>query len=429
MKLNDKVLSVFEKIEAYGYDVYLVGGCVRDFLLKRPIHDYDIVTTASLEIIKSIFKELHFIDYQKGQTVGLIYDGFVIDISSTFDKTIEEDLLRRNFTINMLLYHPKKGITDFYGVRKDLEEGMIRTYESSEDILNEDPNRILRAIRFEAELGFSIDPALHQNMLKLAPRLKDIAPERIRDEFSKIIMVDQPSRTITKYILIFGVFIPQLLSCKGFLQHNPYHSYDVFEHIMKVLDATEANLVLRLAAFLHDIEKPACFSMDEKGIGHFYDHYEVSAVTAKKLLRKLHYSLSDVQRVYKLVLNHDKRVEPSDKKLLQFLASVGVEDIDLLFKLKRADIIGQNPRLIDRLVLLDQMYDRICYLIEQKKFITKELLQIKAVDLIEIGYLRDGILGETLNELLKLVQEGTLKNERKELLSYAKEKLSKKMEN
>lgn len=420
MQLDNKIIEIIKTLEQHNYETYVVGGACRDSYIERPIHDIDIVTTASLTEIKEVFPNEHFVSYQKGITLGLIHNKSLIDISSTNDKTIEEDVLRRDFTINSLLYHPVRGWKDYLGSIKDIDNKIIRSVGNPYDMIKNDPLRILRAIRFEAVLNYKIDDKLKKAMFEYKYLLKNIASERIKDELSKILLVDVPSIYIREYLDIFEEVIPGISKLKDFKQYNKYHSYDVLEHTLKVLDHTNNNIILRLSALFHDFEKPSCFTLDESGVGHFYGHDELSARYADNILRKLHYPLKDVDRIVNIITYHDYRLVNDEKKLLKFIAKFGLDDIDLLFGLKRADVLGQNLEYIDRIYELDEIEKKINYLIESKKFITKELLNIKALDLIEIGYPKNKILSNTLNILLEKVRNNELPNEKEVLLDYCK---------
>ena len=420
MFLDLKTKEIIAKLESCGYETYVVGGACRDSIIERPINDLDIVTTATLEEIKDVFPDEHFVSYQKGITLGLVYNKRLIDISSTNEKTIEEDILRRDFTINTLLYHPNRGWTDYLNAKFDIDNKIIRSVSEPNKMIRNDPLRILRAIRFEAQLGYKIDSSLKNAMLSNQHLLLTVANERIKDELSKILMVDIPSNYFREYIEIFDKILPGLYQMKDCKQHNKYHIYDVFEHTLKVIDYTRPILVLRLAALFHDFEKPKCFFMDDNKVGHFYGHDKESANTAKSILKKLHFPYKDIDRVVNLILYHDYRLSLDEKKLIKFLGKFGLKDLDLLFALKRADVLAQNHEYIDRIYELDEIEKMIYNLIESKKFITKELLNIKALDLIDMGYPLDKTISTTLNILLQLVRENKLENKEEVLKDYAR---------
>ena len=423
MYLDLKTIEIINVLEQNNYEAYVVGGACRDSYLKRTINDIDIVTTATLSEIKTIFPNEHFVSYQKGITLGLIYEKKLIDISSTNGKTIEEDVLRRDFTINTLLYHPVRGWKDYLDSKKDIDDKIIKSVGEPLTMIQNDPLRILRAIRFEAVLKYNIDDKLKKIMFECKHLLKNIASERISVEVNKILLSDTPSYYIRKYIDIFEEVIPGIIKMKDFNQFNKYHCYDVLEHTLKVLDSTKPILVLRLAALLHDFEKPSCFTQDQLGVGHFYGHDEASAKTAKSILKKLRYPLKDIDRIEHLIKYHDYRLINEEKKLLKFIGIFGTKDIDLLFALKRADVLGQNLEYIDRLSDLNEMENNIYQLIESKKFITKELLDIKALDLIELGFPKDKTISQTINLLLEKVRNNELDNKNDILLDYVKKKL------
>ena len=302
MKLDDKVIYIINKLEENGFESYVVGGACRDYYLNRENHDIDIVTTALLDEIKDIFTDEHFVSYQKGITLGLIHNKSLIDISSTNGKTIKEDILRRDFTINTLLYHHDKGYIDLLNSKDDINNKVIKAVKDPDEMILNDPIRILRAIRFEASLNFKIDLKLEESMFKNKDLLQNIASERIKDELNKILIVDKPSIYIKKYIEIFNVILPGIILQKDFNQHNKYHIYTVLDHTLKVLENTKNDIILRLSALLHDFDKPKYFTLDENGVGHFYGHDESSAKTAKTLLKKLRYPFKDIDRVVKLYL-------------------------------------------------------------------------------------------------------------------------------
>lgn len=420
MFIDNKTKEIIKELESHGYETYVVGGACRDYILERPINDIDIVTTASLSEIKEVFPNENFVSYQKGITLGLIHNKRLIDISSTNEKTIEEDILRRDFTINTILYHPNRGWIDYFNGRKDIDKNIIRAVGNPDDMIKADPIRILRAIRFEAKLNYKIESDLLKAMFLNKKLLKKIAKERIKEELNKILMIDIPSYFIKRYIEIFEVVLPGIIKLKGFKQHNNYHIYDVLDHTLKVIDSTRPILILRLAALLHDFEKPKCFFIDNKGVGHFYGHDQESAQTAENLLKELRYPYKDIDRVVKLIEYHDYVLYNDDKKLIKFLSKYGLDDIDLLFALKRADVLAQNPKFLDRIYELDKIEQQINYLIDSKKFVTKELLNINALDLIEMGYPRDKTISTTLNKILELVRSGGLVNEKESLKSYAR---------
>ncbi len=419
MFLDYKIIEIIKKLESNGYETYVVGGAPRDSYLERPNHDIDIVTTASLKEIKEVFPLEHFISYQKGITLGLVHNKTVIDISSTNELTIEEDILRRDFTINTLLYHPIRGWKDYLNAKHDIDKKILKSVGNPINMIKNDPLRILRAIRFEAILKYKIDNKLLEAMFENKHLLKNIASERINDELTKILLVDTPSIYIRKYIDIFDIVIPGLIKLKGFNQHNKYHVYDVLEHTLKVLDTTTAILELRLAALFHDFEKPSCFTIDDNNVGHFYGHDEKSSITADLILKQLHYPYKLIDKVVKLIYYHDYKLVNDEKKLLKFISKFGIEDIDLLMGLKRADVLGQNLEFIDRIYELDEIEKKIYYLIDSKKFITKELLNIKGSDLIEIGYPQNKTISTVLNLLLEKVRNNELENDKEILLDYA----------
>ena len=304
---------------------------------------------------------------------------------------------------------------DFYHGLDDLDNHLISMVGKADDRLKEDPLRILRALRFSAIYDMKIDDELEKKLIELKDLLNLVHPMRFEHEINPIFLSNKCSYYISKYKEIFKVLFKPLIECDGFNQHSKWHIYDVFNHILKVVDSTSNNLVLRLAAFFHDIKKPECFKPDLDGEGHFPNHYLKSANYAKEILEYYSYNHRIVERVYHLVLYHEARLELDDKMLLEFLVQFGKEDIDLFFELQKADIMGQNPELLFRLDKYKLIEERLIYFINNYNLVTYNKLAIKKNDLILKGYSEAGARRKLILLATKITKN-ELVNDRKELL-------------
>ena len=359
IKLNKETIKAIDILEGHGYLAYVVGGYVRDSILNVKPNDIDLVTDATLDEVRFLFSEYKIVDYKRNSlTLGVIVDGMYLEISTFDGKNLEEDLLNRDFRINAIAYSITKGIIDPLNGISDIESKIIRTCKDPIVSICKSPIRIIRAISFSINKGFKIDKELKEVILTRTDLLNTVDFKRLKKFIDGVMLSKKPSLIIEEYFEVFSVIFPSLKATYKFDQHSKWHNLDVFEHSMKVLDFTSPILILRLAAFFHDIEKPKCFTIDEYGEGHFYNHYIDSAETAKEALKKFNYSNDIINRVYKLILFHDRRLEERDIVLKRFLKDFGTNDLDLYFELKKCDCLGQNPALYNRLEILDRIRDR-----------------------------------------------------------------------
>lgn len=418
--INPNVLKAISMLEENGYKAYLVGGALRDLILDLPVADYDISTNATLEEIALVFKDYKTKKYiSKGITIGVSLNHTYFELSTFKGKTIEEDLLNRDFSINSLAYNPKEGIIDPYNGIYDLANKTLRTLRDANIVFKEDPIRLLRAIRFHATRGLKPDTNTYNSILENAYLLDSVSKERIQNEIDPIMLTSKPSYYIREYLPVYFVLFPYLKDCYKFDQkRKEWHNLDVLEHILKVLDSTKRDKVLRYAALFHDIAKPKCFTIDEKGLGHFYNHAKKSEEYATDILIKYCYNHKFIERVSKLVLYHDYQIMDNDKSVLKFLYTFGLDDLDLFFGLKRADILGQTEKKYYRLYEIDSITKRAKDLIDQNKIITLKNLKIKGNDLLDLGY-DDKDIGRALEIILFKVIKKELKNDKDKLLNYA----------
>ncbi|MBE6700177.1 MAG: HD domain-containing protein, partial [Ruminococcaceae bacterium] len=323
-------------LEACGYEAYVVGGCVRDSLLGRTPNDWDITTNATPTEMKACFSDFRVIEtgIQHG-TLTVIIDGMQLEITTyrndgeyldnrhpvqvTFSKHIEDDLSRRDFTVNAMAYHPTKGLVDLFGGREDLQNRVVRAVGDAKTRFEEDGLRILRAIRFASVLDFDIAKDTAKAVHSCRNLLSGIAAERIREEFCKLICGRGAVRILRDYIEVISVFMPELHRCVGFEQNTKYHCFDVFEHTLQALALCEDDdLITRLGILLHDIGKPLCYTEDGQG-GHFKGHAPIGVEITREILLRLRFDNETIHRMERLVEWHDIPLSAEKKRVKRLL--------------------------------------------------------------------------------------------------------------
>lgn len=437
-------------LHSNGYEAFLCGGAVRDSILGRPIHDYDITTSATPDEMMEVFKDKRIIEtgLQHG-TITILIDGegyecttYRIDgnysdsrrpDSVTFTRNLKEDLKRRDFTINAMAYNDEAGLIDPFNGMEDIKYHKIRCVGRAEDRFSEDALRILRAIRFASQLGFVLEPDTDWNISKMYKNLENISIERINSEFCKIAASSDFCVQMVLYHEVFSLFIPEIKDMLGFQQNNPYHIYDVWNHTVHAVQAYECDyepdlnprdLITSLAVFFHDIGKPHCYQDGEDGIRHFKGHGRVSADMTNEIMKRLRFDNDTREKVVELVYYHDATFEVGKKYIKRWLNKIGEEQFRRLLNVRRADIkaqadMNQETRL--------QKIDNIEYILEEvlqddECFSLKDLA-VNGKDLITIGYKPGKEIGEVLNNLLDLVISGEYKNEKEKLLEIAERRL------
>ena len=329
MQIPKEAALALHTLQSNGHLAFVVGGCVRDSLLGRTPNDWDVTTSALPEEVADCFRNFRVIEtgLQHG-TLTVLVDGTPIEITTfrndgiyldhrhpvgvTFSNTVEDDLARRDFTVNAMAYHPERGLVDLFGGREDLKNRVIRCVGDPVTRFREDGLRILRAIRFASVLGFSLDEKTKAAVRSEKSLLEFIAPERIREEFCKLLCGVNAENVIREYVDVIGQFLPELLACRGFEQNTKYHCYDVLEHTLCALSHASNDLFVRLAVLLHDIGKPLCYTEDENG-GHFKGHGPVGTAMTEQILRRLRFDNRTVEIVSRLVERHD-RITPPRKR-------------------------------------------------------------------------------------------------------------------
>ena len=439
MMLPQAVLYCIQSLEAAGFQGFAVGGCVRDSLLGLCPADYDLCTDAKPEDICNVFASHQLLHHgQKHGTVSVVLDGQVYEITTfrtegdytdarhpgwvAFVPNVEEDLARRDFTINAMAYHPKLGYIDPFGGQADLQNKVLRTVGDPQTRFREDALRILRGARFSARFRLTPEPATMEAMEKLAPLMDHLARERVFEELCKL-LISATAEDLRQFVPLLTQVIPELTPSVGFQQHSPHHRYDVFTHTARVVEAVPKEPALRWAALLHDVGKPACFTMDETGRGHFKGHAKVSAEMADTILLHLKAPTALRQQVTELIGLHMTKLEPDKKLLRRRLGKLGQERLEQLLTLQEADMGSKGtgkPEEMDQFPAIRNLIKEI--LGEDACFSIKDLA-VNGWDLQQAGFTPGPNIGRCLSWLLGQVQDEVLPNERDALITAAKEVL------
>lgn len=438
MSLPDNVINIISRLETGGFSAYAAGGAVRDMLMNRTPHDYDIATSAKPQTVKALFTRTIDTGIRHG-TVTVVENKTGYEVTTfrcdgeyrdgrhpqsvSFVKSPREDCARRDFTINAMMYNPRDGILDFFGGRKDIESKIIRCVGNPEQRFREDALRMLRAIRFSAVLSFKIEEKTWRAIKKCAVLIKKVSGERILEELNKILLSDNPD-FITKLheCGILQYIMPELERCFGEPQRNKYHIYDVGEHIIHAVKYSPPDLILRWAALMHDIGKPCCSSVDQSGIIHFYGHHRESSKIAVDLLHRLRMDNDTIHDITVLVENHDVRIEPSQPAVKRMMSRTGEALFEKLLSLQTADNMAKNPEHFPekkaRIDSAHQIYKEI--LAERQPYLVSHLA-VNGKDLIRIGFRPGREIGDTLKKLIDEVILNPALNNREYLLKAAKD--------
>lgn len=430
---------ILNKLQAKGYEAYIVGGCVRDSLIGRKPNDYDITTSAKPEEIIDCFKDFRVIPTGlKHGTVTVLLKDIGYEITTyriegkytdcrrpdtvEFTTLLYEDLKRRDFTINAMAYNSEDGLIDYFNGEKDLQDKIIRTVGVAEERFSEDALRMMRAVRFAAQLDFNIEENTEKAIIKNSGLIEKISIERIREEFNKTII---NNAFMVKNLYNYGLlnyFIPEYHLCEITEQNNPYHIYKVGEHSLRSMEAIENQLHLQLTMLFHDIGKPQCKTTDDKGIDHFYGHPKVSVNITEKILRRMKYDNVTIEKILVLIEYHDRDIE-SKKSIRKVLNKIGEESFRDLLKVKVADMKAQNPEYYnlryEKLIKIEKDFEEI---IESNQCFNLKDLKIKGYDLVQLGVKEGKHIGLILNSLLDKVLENPELNDREKLFAIVKEK-------
>lgn len=440
IELPEKVKYIIQTLREHGYEAYAVGGCVRDSILGRKPEDWDITTSAKPEETKALFKRTFDTGIEHGTiTVLLDKEGFEVTtyridgkyedsrhpLEVQFTRNLKEDLLRRDFTINAMAYNDEEGIVDIFGGMRDLEEKTIRCVGNAAERFGEDALRILRAVRFAAQLDFKIEEETRRGITKLAPTLQNISAERIQVELVKMLVSPNPGLIRMAYELgITKVILPEFDRMMKTEQETPHHCYSVGEHTVKTLENIRADKVLRLTMLLHDVAKPQMKIVDENGRAHFKLHDIEGEKKAKQILKRLKFDNDTLRKVTKLIFYHDYRMPAKMKNVRRAMNKIGEDLFPLYMEVRMADTLAQSDykreEKLENLAGIRECYEKI---LKQKQCVSLKDLAVTGSDLIALGMKPGKEIGETLNELLELVLEKPEYNTKKILEDYIKERL------
>ena len=437
IQLPEKVNTIITLLHNAGFEAYAVGGCVRDSILGREPEDWDITTSAMPEETKELFDKTVDTGIEHGTvTVLLGREGFEVTTyrvdgkyedsrhpkEVTFTRSLREDLKRRDFTVNAMAYNEKDGLVDVFGGLSDLKKGKIRCVGDAKERFSEDALRILRGIRFAAQLGFSIDEKTKAGMKELAPTLKNISVERIQAELVKMLVSKRPGLLRDAYALgITAQFLPEFDRLMGTEQETPHHMYNVGEHTIHAIENVRPDKILRLTMLLHDMGKPAYKTMDENGRAHFKKHALESESIAEQVLRRLKFDNDTLHKVTRLVRYHDYRMPAKALNVRRAMNKIGEDIFPYYMEVRRADVLAQSMyQREEKIQNLDEIEDLYREIVQKGQCVSLKELAVTGKDLIETGMQPGKEIGEKLNELLLLVIEKPEFNTKEKLLKYLK---------
>ena len=440
ISIPQDVLWILRKLNQAGHEAYVVGGCVRDSLMGREPHDWDITTDAEPLTVKALFRRTIDTGLQHG-TVTVMNHGVGYEVTTyrldgdysdhrrpesvSFTKNLEEDLKRRDFTINAMAYHPEEGLKDFFGGKEDLAAGVIRAVGDPDERFDEDALRIMRAVRFAAQLGFTIEEKTREAVRRHTKDISLVSVERIETELTKLICSPHPEEMEELYALgITAEILPEFDRMMETPQNTKYHFTDVGHHTIVVMQNVSPTKTMRYAALLHDIAKPECKTTDEKGTDHFYGHPVKGEPMAEEILRRFRMDNRTIEDVKKLVLWHDHGIkdEMTPVRFRKGMNRMGIEYFQEFLELRLADIAGQSDYLreekLEKTEQLKRLYQEQ---LDSAAPLTLKDLAVKGKDLQDAGVAPGPEMGRILKELLELVLENPDWNEKEILLEKVRE--------
>ena len=433
IELPEKVKKILDTLTEAGYEAYAVGGCVRDSILGRIPNDWDVTTSAKPMEVKALFPRTVDTGIQHG-TVTVMFgrEGFEVTTyridgeyedsrhpkEVTFTASLAEDLKRRDFTINAMAYNEQTGLVDLFDGIRDIREERVRCVGNPEERFAEDALRMMRAVRFSAQLGYEIEDKTAEAIVKLAHTLRNISAERIQTELLKLVLSDHPDYLRRAYETgLTAVFFPEFDRAMEQPQNHPHHKYSVGEHTLHAMQAVEPERVLRLTMLFHDLGKPDVHTVDEDGVDHFKGHAAVGEKIAHSVLRRLKFDNDTIDKVKKLVFYHDYHVSETQSGVRRAANKIGVELFPALLKVKYADVAAQSDykrqEKFTTLQHLDAIYREV---LAEGQCMTLKDLAVTGKDLIEGGMQPGRELGETLSRLLELVLDHPEYNTKEQLL-------------
>lgn len=432
--LPEDVKAILHTLQEAGYEAYAVGGCIRDSLLGRRPDDWDITTSAKPQETKALFGKTIDTGIQHG-TVTVMRHGRGYEVTTyrvdgeyedgrhpkevTFTASLKEDLKRRDFTVNAMAYNEEDGLVDLFGGRQDLEQKIIRCVGEANERFEEDALRIMRAVRFSAQLGFSIEERTKEAIRGHAERLRQVSAERIQVELTKLVISPNPDfLRIAWETGITAVVLPEFDRLMEQPQNNPHHCFSVGEHTLHAMQAVRPDKCLRLAMLLHDVAKPLCLTTDAEGIDHFHGHAQKGERMAAQILKRLRYDNHTTELVSRLVKWHDVAIAPEKKAVRRAASRMGKELFPLILEVKAADLAAQSDyQRTEKREWLERLRSLYEEIEREGDCLTIKDLAVNGRDLIQSGITPGPQLGLALQQLLEIVLEDPEKNTREYLLS------------
>ncbi|MBE5823154.1 MAG: CCA tRNA nucleotidyltransferase [Butyrivibrio sp.] len=424
---------ILDTMHQAGYEAYIVGGCVRDAILGKEPSDWDITTNALPAQVKELFRRTIDTGIEHGTvTVMAGKEGYEVTTyridgkyedsrhpsEVTFTRNLVEDMKRRDFTINAMAYNEEEGLVDKFGGIEDLNDHIIRCVGEPKERFSEDALRIMRAVRFAAQLDYDIEEKTVAAIKELAPTLKKISAERIQTELVKLLTSDHPEKMELLYELgITAVVLPEFDRCMETDQNNIHHMYNVGMHTIVALTNVRKDKLLRLTMLMHDFGKPATMKIDEEGISHFKGHAALGSNMAKDILKRLKFDRDTMDRVSNLVKYHDDRYEPSPAVIRRAINRVGEEDFPLLFEIRYADTMAQSTYMRqEKLDLIEQTRQVYQEIVDRNDCVSLKNLAVNGKDLISLGIKPSKQMGDILKAMLEDVLEDPARNTKDYLL-------------
>ena len=445
MRLSTAAAWAIQTLEDAGFEAYAVGGCVRDSLMGREVGDHDITTNALVAQTHMVFEAAGAKVLDTGAEHGTVtvvvgegsdrealeittyrVDGEYLDNRHPdkveFARSLEEDLARRDFTVNAMAYNPRQGIVDLYGGREDLEAGVIRCVGDPDKRFSEDALRIMRALRFASQLSFAIEDETAASLVRNAHLLENISRERIGVEMTKLLCGPGVEQVLLDYADVIGVVLPQVLPMRGFGQNNGHHVHDVYGHSVAAVANIPPRPVLRYAALLHDTGKPATYCEIE-GVACFPGHEAYSARIAREACQSLRLPNTWADEICTIIAYHGEILSPDRVSMLRWLNRLGEQTLRDLLWMKRADIMGLDPKYHRAVARFDEMESIVDWLLAEGACYRISDLAVDGSDLIALGMEQGPTIGATLSWLLDLVMAGRVPNGRETLLRCVELKL------
>ncbi len=429
--------TIVEKLTKKGFVCYAVGGCVRDVLLGKISNDVDLCTNAKPEEVKEVFNA----DYRvietgiKHGTVSVLVEGKLYEITTfrtevgysdfrhpdkiEFVSELKEDLSRRDFTVNAMACDVNGNVIDYFNGKEDLKNKIIRCVGDPNVRFKEDALRILRALRFASVLGFSIEEETAKAIINNKNLLLTVSAERIYTEFTKLLLGDNVESILEEFSPVIFTLFPEMQACYKFEQKSRYHKYDVYKHIINAVANAKKNVVIRYAMFFHDVGKPACFSIDDNGVGHFYNHQTESVKIAKTAFKRLKPDSKTYATVLTLIEYHDTMMRLTNSGIKKWLRILGVENFRLVLEVQKADAKAHADGVREvRLSQVEKATEILSEILHKHECYNLKALAVSGYDLSSLGY-KGSEIGKCLEILLDKVICGDLQNDKIKLIDYA----------